>query len=44
MSTNGARSWQAINNGLPNLGVDALAIDPAGTTLYAGTAATASSR
>ena len=37
-STNGGGSWSAVNTGLTNPYVHALAIDPATTgTLYAGT-------
>jgi len=37
-STDGGASWSAINSGLTNIRVRALAIDPANpTTLYAGT-------
>src|SRR5438876_11823660 len=36
-STNGGGSWTAVNTGLPNLYVTALAIDPQiSATLYAG--------
>jgi hypothetical protein len=37
MSVNRGRAWTAINEGLSNLRIAALAIHPAGMTLYAGT-------
>ena len=44
-STNGGGNWSAVNTGLTNAIVRALAIDPATpTTLYAGTVAAACSR
>ena len=37
-STNGGENWSAVNTGLTDTYVNALAIDPATpTTLYAGT-------
>jgi photosystem II stability/assembly factor-like uncharacterized protein len=37
-STDGGENWKAVNNGLTNIDVRALAIDPlTPTTLYAGT-------
>jgi photosystem II stability/assembly factor-like uncharacterized protein len=37
-STNGGANWSAVNTGLTNLYVNALAIDPTNpNTLYAGT-------
>ena len=37
-STDGGANWFALNTGLPNIRVDALAIDPSTpTTLYVGT-------
>jgi murein DD-endopeptidase MepM/ murein hydrolase activator NlpD/photosystem II stability/assembly factor-like uncharacterized protein len=37
-STNGGKNWSAVNNGLGNADVGALAIDPANpTTIYVGT-------
>jgi uncharacterized repeat protein (TIGR01451 family) len=36
-STDSGSTWLAMNEGLTNLGVNTLAIDPTGKTLYAGT-------
>jgi photosystem II stability/assembly factor-like uncharacterized protein len=36
-STNAGKSWQPLNAGLDGLDVRTLALDPTGTTLYAGT-------